>query len=146
MLAHNDSDEAFCNLYDGVADIFAGLLKSDQEHLHAGDTDRVHRQVVPVAAPVVRLRDAALRGHRALSLPARLEPRVPRYPRQSVRLPRPQPAPPRGAGAAPQGARAPRGLHERRKWDELPCARLASTAIRRYKWRPGCSSFFWASL
>ncbi|KAM3331196.1 hypothetical protein ACQJBY_027304 [Aegilops geniculata] len=30
------------------------------------------------------------------------------------------------------------------KWDELPCARLASTAMRQYKRRPGCASFFWS--
>uniref|UniRef100_A0A453GX23 TROVE domain-containing protein n=1 Tax=Aegilops tauschii subsp. strangulata TaxID=200361 RepID=A0A453GX23_AEGTS len=41
VLARYDSDEAFRKLYDGVADLFAGLLKSDLEHLRAGETAKI---------------------------------------------------------------------------------------------------------
>ena len=41
MLALYDSDKAFRNLYDGVADLFVWLLKSGLEHLRAGDTAKI---------------------------------------------------------------------------------------------------------
>ncbi|XP_037489908.1 uncharacterized protein LOC119368894 [Triticum dicoccoides] len=41
VLARYDSDEAFRNLYDGVADLFVWLLKSGLEHLRAGDTAKI---------------------------------------------------------------------------------------------------------
>nr|XP_034594770.1 uncharacterized protein LOC117856537 [Setaria viridis] len=40
-LARYASDEAFRHLYDRVADTFAELLKSDVEHLRAGDTSKI---------------------------------------------------------------------------------------------------------
>jgi hypothetical protein len=40
-LARYASDEAFRHLYDRVADTFAKLLKSDIEHLRAGDTSKI---------------------------------------------------------------------------------------------------------
>ncbi|KAJ1286102.1 hypothetical protein BS78_03G327600 [Paspalum vaginatum] len=40
-LARYATDEAFRHLYDGVADTFAEMLKSDVEHLHAGDTAKI---------------------------------------------------------------------------------------------------------
>ncbi|CAO1942174.1 unnamed protein product [Urochloa humidicola] len=40
-LARYASDEAFRNLYDRVADTFAELLKSDVEHLRAGDNAKI---------------------------------------------------------------------------------------------------------
>ncbi|KAL6644186.1 hypothetical protein ACP70R_015794 [Stipagrostis hirtigluma subsp. patula] len=41
VLARYDSDEAFRFLYDRVAETFAELLKSDVEHLRAGDTSKI---------------------------------------------------------------------------------------------------------
>ncbi|KAI5001309.1 hypothetical protein ZWY2020_025959 [Hordeum vulgare] len=41
MLARYGSDDAFRGLYDGVADLFASLLKSDLEHLRAGETAKI---------------------------------------------------------------------------------------------------------
>ncbi|XP_037472611.1 uncharacterized protein LOC119348730 isoform X2 [Triticum dicoccoides] len=41
VLARYDSDEAFHNLYDGVANLFVWLLKSGLEHLRAGDTAKI---------------------------------------------------------------------------------------------------------
>ncbi|XP_044348637.1 uncharacterized protein [Triticum aestivum] len=41
MLALYDSDKAFRNLYDGVADLFVWLLKSDLEHLRTGDMAKI---------------------------------------------------------------------------------------------------------
>jgi hypothetical protein len=40
-LARYATDEAFRHLYDRVADTFAELLKSDIEHLRAGDTAKI---------------------------------------------------------------------------------------------------------
>ncbi|XBJ18785.1 hypothetical protein VPH35_009869 [Triticum aestivum] len=41
VLARYDSDEAFHNLYYGVANLFVWLLKSGLEHLRAGDTAKI---------------------------------------------------------------------------------------------------------
>ncbi|CAO2201304.1 unnamed protein product [Urochloa humidicola] len=40
-LARYESDEAFRFLYDRVAEMFAEMLKSDVEHLRAGDTSKI---------------------------------------------------------------------------------------------------------
>ncbi|XP_066386192.1 uncharacterized protein [Miscanthus floridulus] len=40
-LSRYESDEAFRFLYDGVAEMFAEMLKSDVEHLRVGDTTKI---------------------------------------------------------------------------------------------------------
>jgi hypothetical protein len=40
-LSRYESDDAFCFLYDGVAKVFAEMLKSDVEHLRVGDTTKI---------------------------------------------------------------------------------------------------------
>jgi ABC-type xylose transport system substrate-binding protein len=39
--ATSPSDDALCFLYDGVAKVFAEMLKSDVEHLRVGDTTKI---------------------------------------------------------------------------------------------------------
>ncbi|XP_020162888.1 uncharacterized protein [Aegilops tauschii subsp. strangulata] len=135
VLARYDSDEAFRKLYDGVADLFAGLLKSDLEHLRAGETakiglaakwcpslrssydratllcEAIARRVFPRDSSPEYL--AIPDKHYAYRVRSRL--------RREVQVP------------LRKVLELPEVYMSARKWDELPYARVASTAMRQYK-------------
>ena len=135
MLARYDSDEAFRNLYDGVADLFVWLLKSGLEHLRAGDTAKI-----VVAAkwclPLRALYDGAKLLYEAIArwvFPRDSSPEYLTIPnkhyayRVRSRLRREVQVPLRKVLELPEV------YMSARKWDELPYARVASTAMRQYK-------------
>uniref|UniRef100_A0A8I6XEM3 Uncharacterized protein n=1 Tax=Hordeum vulgare subsp. vulgare TaxID=112509 RepID=A0A8I6XEM3_HORVV len=98
---------AFRGLYDGVADLFASLLKSDLEHLRAGETAKIG--LAAKCPEYLAIPDK----HYAYRVRNRL--------RREVQVP------------LRKVLELPEVYMSARKWDELPYARVASTAMRQYK-------------
>jgi hypothetical protein len=134
-LSRYDSDENLRVLYDGVAGLFAELLKSDLEHLRSGDTakiglaakwcpslrssydrstllwEAIARRIFPreLSPDYLSLSDE----HYAYRIRARL--------RREVHVP------------LRKVLELPEVYLTTGKWDELPYARVASLAMRQYK-------------
>ncbi|KAI4991038.1 hypothetical protein ZWY2020_039409 [Hordeum vulgare] len=135
LLARYGSDEAFRGLYDGVAGLFASLLKSELEHLRAGETAKIglaakwypslrssYDRATLLCEGIARRVYPRDSNPEYLAIPDKhYAYRVRNWLQREVQVP------------LRKVLELPEVYMSGHKWNELPYARVASTAMRQYK-------------